>query len=65
MCDEIDVIRYTLGTLVTPPIDPFLEYLECNLMNLGHDHLQSKIISDFRKKNLSSHLHLIISFNDI
>ena len=50
MCDEIDVIRYTLGTLVTPPIDPFLEYLECNLMNLGHDHLQSKIISDFRKK---------------
>ena len=49
MCDEIDVIRYTRGILVTP-IDPFLEYLECNLMNLGHDHLQSKIISDFRKK---------------
>ena len=49
MCDEIDVIRYTLGILVTP-IDPFLEYLECNLTNLGHDHLQSKIISDFRKK---------------
>ena len=49
MCDEIDVIRYTLGIFVTP-IDPFLEYLECNLMNLGHDHLQSKIISDFRKK---------------
>ena len=64
MCDEIDVIRYTLGILVTP-IDPFLEYLECNLMNLGHDHLQSKIISDFRKKTLSSHLHLIILFNDI
>ena len=64
MCDEIDVIRYTLGILVTP-IDPFLEYLECNLTNLGHDHLQSKIISDFRKKTLSSHLHLIISFNDI
>ena len=32
------------------PIDPFLEYLEGHLTNLGCDHLQSKIVSDFRKK---------------
>ena len=49
MCDEIYVIRYTVDILV-PPIDPFLEYLEGHMTNLGHDHLQSKIISFLEKK---------------
>ena len=49
MCDEIYVIRYKVDILV-PPIDPFLEYLGGHLMKLGHDHLQSAIISFFENQ---------------
>ena len=46
MSDEIDVIN-----ILVTHIDPFLDYLDGHLTNLCRDHLQSKIISDFRKKS--------------